>query len=65
MLIALIVTGAFPVDVSVTDCVACVFTFTLPKLMLVVLALRAATQAVSSSANVLLTPFWLAVNIAT
>jgi len=49
-LIELIVTGAFPVDDNVSDCADFVFTFTLPKLRLVALALRVAVAPVSCSA---------------
>ncbi len=61
--IELIVTGALPVDVSVSDCVAFVFTFTLPKLKLVALALSAAVEPLNCSANVCDTPFAVAVNV--
>jgi hypothetical protein len=61
--IELIVTGAFPVDVSVKDCVDLVLTFTLPKVTLVGLAVSAAVEAFSCSANVWETPFAVAVNV--
>jgi hypothetical protein len=61
--IELMVTGAFPVEVSVNDCVDFVFTFTLPKLRLGALALRAAVDPVSCSAKVCAVPFTLAVNV--
>jgi hypothetical protein len=48
-LIELIVTAALPVDVSVNDPVAFVFTFTLPKLRLVALALSAAVPPLNCS----------------
>lgn len=59
----LIVTGTFPVDVNVTDCVDFVFTFTSPKLRLVVLALSVAVAAVSCSPKVCETPLALAVSV--
>jgi hypothetical protein len=43
----LIVTGAVPVDVSVNDCVAAVFTVTLPKLKLAVLTVNCGLGAVA------------------
>jgi hypothetical protein len=61
--IELIVTGAFPVDVSVNVCVDFVFTFTLPKLRDGALALRVAVEPVSCSAKVWAVPFALAVNV--
>ena len=63
MLAELTVTGAFPVEVSVRVCVASVFTFTLPKFMLLALAVRVAIQALSESAKVLVAPFSLAVRV--
>ncbi|MGA3035043.1 MAG: hypothetical protein ABSD70_17285 [Terracidiphilus sp.] len=45
----MIVTAALPVDVSVNDPVAFVFTFTLPKLRLVALALSAAVPPLNCS----------------
>jgi len=50
--IELIVTGAFPVDVSVKDCVDVVLTFTLPNVTLVALAVSVDVAAPSASAKV-------------
>lgn len=49
----LTVTGSVPVEVKVTVCVAGEFVFTLPKAMLVALALSVATAAFSCRAKVL------------
>ena len=46
----LTVTGALPVDVTVTDCVACELTFTDPNATLLVLTLRMGATAPNSSA---------------
>ncbi len=48
---ALMVTGAPPVELRVTDCVAGVFTATLPKPMLVALMLSFGIAALNCSAN--------------
>ena len=49
--IALIVTGPFPVEVSVSDSVDFVLTFTLPNVRFVALALNVAVVAFSCSAK--------------
>jgi hypothetical protein len=61
--IELIVTGTFPVEVSVKGCVDFVLTFTSPKLRLDELALSVAFAAPSCSANVSATPPAVAVNV--
>jgi len=61
--IELIVSGAFPVEVSVNDCADLVFTFTLPNVTLFALVVRAAFEPVSCRANVWETPFALAVKV--
>ena len=61
----LTVTGDEPVAVSVTDCVAGVFSETFPKEMLVALMLSVAPPAVPScNAKFLVTPFAVAVRVA-
>jgi hypothetical protein len=62
--IELTVTGAVPVDVRMTDCVAEVFTCTLPKGMLVALMLSVGTAAFSCRAKILATPPEVAVSVA-
>lgn len=61
--VALIVTGAVPVEVKVTDCVAGVFSVTLPKATFVALMLSAGTEAFSCRAKVLVTEPALAVSV--
>jgi hypothetical protein len=61
-LIELIVTGALPVEVSVSDCADFVFTFTLPKLRLDALAPSVAVVPVSCREKVSVTPPALAVS---
>jgi len=62
--IALIVTGAVPVEVNVTDCVVTVLRFTDPKAMLAAFTFNVATLEVNCNANVLETPLALAVSVA-
>jgi hypothetical protein len=59
----LIVTGTFPVEVSVKDCVDLVFTFTLPKLRLETPALNVAVAAPSCREKVSVTLPALAVSV--
>src|SRR4051794_18771278 len=59
------VTGAVPLDVSVSDAEAALFTATLPKTRLVVLTSRAGMVAVSCSENDRATPLAKAVTPAT
>jgi hypothetical protein len=61
--IELTVTGTFPVEVSVRDCVDFVFTFTSPKLRLEEPALSVAVAAPSCSEKVSLTLPALAVSV--
>jgi hypothetical protein len=63
MVAELMVTGAVPVDVRVTDCVAEVFTCTLPKAMLVALILSVGTAAFNCRAKILATPPEVAVSV--
>ncbi len=60
----LIVTGAVPVDVKVTDLVDLVFTVTLPKPTLVALTLRVGTNAFSCRAKLAEAPFADALRVA-
>jgi hypothetical protein len=59
----LIVTGAVPVDVKVRDCVADVFTITLPKAMLFALMLSVGTAAFNCRVNLFEIPPELAVRV--
>ena len=59
-----IVTAPVPVDVSVTDCLAVCPTITLPKLMLVELALSVGVPAFNCNANVFVAPPAPAVSVA-
>jgi hypothetical protein len=62
---ALMVSGAVPVEVRVTDCgVAAVFTVTLPKAKLLVLRLKVGVLALSARAKVLETVPTVAVRVA-
>jgi hypothetical protein len=61
---ALIVTGAVPVDVIVTDCVAGVFRLTVPKPTLVLPKVNVGVVAFSVSANVFEIPPAVAVSVA-
>jgi hypothetical protein len=63
-LMALIVTGALPLEVRVTDWVDLVLTLTLPKLRLAVLGLSAALAVPSCRAKVCDVPLALAVRVA-
>jgi hypothetical protein len=60
----LIVTGAVPVDVIVTDCVAGVFRFTVPNATLLLPNVSVGLVAFSVSAKVFETPFAVAVRVA-
>ena len=60
---ALTVTAAVPVEVKVTDCVAGVFTFTLPKVRLELLTLNVIVDAPSCRAKVSFTLPALAVKV--
>ena len=60
---ALMVTGAVPVELKVTDCVADVFNRTLPKEMLVALIFRVGVNAFNCSAKLLETAPTLAVSV--
>jgi hypothetical protein len=62
---ALIVTGAVPVDVRTTDCVAPVSTSILPNPTFVALTLSVGTAAFNCRAKVFDTVPALAVNVAT
>lgn len=59
----LTVTGAVPVDDSVTDWVAGVLSPTLPKARVAALTLKVGPPAANCSANVWVIPFALAVNV--
>ena len=59
----LTVTGAVPVEVSVTGCVTGVLTVTLPNAILAGLTLSVGTAALSCRANVWLVPPALAVSV--
>jgi hypothetical protein len=63
-LAALTVTAPVPEDVIVTDCVAGVFSWTLPKDMLDALSVRVVVGAFRVSANVFETPLAVAVSVA-
>ena len=60
---ALTITGAVPVELNVTVCVADEFTATLPKLRLAALTLSVGTDAPSCSAKLWFTPPALAVRV--
>ena len=60
----LMVTGAVPLEVNVTDCVATVPTETLPNASEVVLALKAGVAALSCTAKLFEVEFVLADNVA-
>jgi hypothetical protein len=60
----LIVKGAVPVEVKVSDFVVAVLSVTLPKTRLVVLTLSVGTEAFNCSAKLFVTPVELAVNVA-
>src|SRR5579863_9978328 len=60
---ALMVTGAVPVELKVTDCVADVFNTTLPKEMLVALIFRVGVNAFNCRAKLLETAPTLAVSV--
>jgi hypothetical protein len=60
----LIVTAPVPVDVIVTDCVAGVFTVTVPKATLLVPKVRVGDVVLSASAKVFETPPAVAVKVA-
>jgi hypothetical protein len=61
---ALIVTGAVPVDVIVTDCVAGVFRLTVPKATLLLPKVRVGVVVFSVRANVFEIPPAVAVSVA-
>jgi hypothetical protein len=60
---ALMVTGALPVDVRISVCVAGEFRFTVPKAIVVVFVLSIAVAVPSCSAKVVATLLALAVSV--